>query len=181
MDEVRRLTSTPRGKMLATRRLKDAGEYAVPFLLDAMAQVIQDPATGPKLSDMIEALPQIGRPAIRPLAAALHTDNTQVKAEIIRALGAIGYPQSLPYLKYVAEQSPQADLKALALASIQSIDPQAVNIPAAALFLQLAERYYYHDESLAPTSAPPSGICGSGMPRRVACSGWRRTRSTSTS
>ena len=75
VDEIRRLSGTPRGKMIAIRRLKDAGEYAVPYLLDAMAQVIQDPSTGPKLSDMIEALPQIGRPAIRPLVAALQTDN----------------------------------------------------------------------------------------------------------
>ncbi len=157
VEEVRRLTSTPRGKMLAMRRLKDAGEYAVPFLLDAMAQVIQDPATGPRLSDMIETLPQIGRPAIRPLATALQTDNPQVNAEIIRALGTIGYPQSLPYLKYVAEKSPLADLKELALASIRKIDPQAANVPAAALFFQLAERYYYHDESLAPTSGAAFG------------------------
>ena len=56
---------------LTIKRLKDAGEYAVPYLLDAMAQVIQDPATGPGLSDMLEALPQIGLPAIRPLASAL--------------------------------------------------------------------------------------------------------------
>ena len=157
VDEIRRLTSTPRGKLMAIRRLKDAGEYAVPFLLDAMAQVIQDPSTGPRLSDMIEALPQIGRPAIRPLAAALQTDNAQVKAEIIRALGAIGYPQSLPYLKYVAEKAPSADLKELALASIRQIDPQAVNTPAAALFYQLGERYYYHEESLAPTSGATFG------------------------
>ena len=37
VDEIRRLSSTPRGKMTAIQRLKDAGEYAVPFLLDAMA------------------------------------------------------------------------------------------------------------------------------------------------
>jgi len=152
VEEVRRLTSTPRGKMLAIRRLKDAGEYAVPFVLDAMAQVIQDPSTGPRLSDMIEALPQIGRPAIRPLVAALQTDNARVNAEVIRALGEIGYPQSLAHLKYVAEKSPLPDLRALALVSIRKIDPQAVNTSAAALFYQLAERYYYHDESLAPTS-----------------------------
>lgn len=157
VDEIRRLTGTPRGKVTAIRRLKDAGEYAVPFLLDAMAQVIQDPSTGPRLSDMIEALPQIGRPAIRPLAAALQTDNSQVKAEIIRALGAIGYPQSLPYLKYVAEKAPLADVRELAVASIRQIDPQAVNIPAAALFYQLGERYYYHEESLAPTSGAAFG------------------------
>ena len=157
VDEIRRLTSTPRGKVTAIRRLKDAGEYAVPFLLDAMAQVIQDPSTGPRLSDMIEALPQIGRPAIRPLAAALQTDNAQVKTEIIRALGAIGYPQSLPYLKYVAEKSPLADVKDLAVASIRQIDPQAVSTPAAALFYQLGERYYYHEESLAPASGAVFG------------------------
>jgi hypothetical protein len=122
-----------------------------------MAQVIQDPATGPRLSDMIEALPEIGRPAIRPLVTALQTENPQVNAEVIRALGAIGYPQSLPYLKYMAEKSPSADLKELALASIRKIDPQAANTSAAALFFQLAERYYYHDESLAPTSGAAFG------------------------
>jgi HEAT repeat protein len=157
VDEVRRLTGTPRGKMTAIRRLKDAGEYAVPFLLDAMAQAIQDPSTGPKLSDMIEALPQIGRPAIRPLVAALQTDNPRLKAEIIRALGDIGYPQSLPHLKYVAEKAQAADLRELALASIRKIDPQAANTPSAALFYQLGERYYYHDESLAPTSGAAFG------------------------
>jgi hypothetical protein len=157
VEEIRRLTSTPRGKMAAIRRLKDAGEYAVPFLLDAMAQVIQDPSKQPSLSDMLEALPQIGRPAIRPLVAALQTDNVQVEAEAIKALGAIGYPQSLPHLKYVAEKSPSADLRQLALASISRIDPQAANTPAAALFYQLAERYYYRDESLAPTSGGAFG------------------------
>jgi len=157
VDEIRRLSSTPRGKMMAIRRLKDAGEYAVPYLLDAMAEAIQDPSTATKLSDMIEALPQIGRPAIRPLAAALLTDNARLKAEIIRALGAIGYPQSLPYLRFVAEKASAADVRDLALASIRQIDPQAANVPAAALFFQLGERYYYHDESLAPTPGAPFG------------------------
>ena len=78
--------------MTATRRLQDAGEYAVPFMLDAMAEAIRNPAYETKLSDMIEVLPQIGRPAIRPLTAALQMNNDQLKAEIIRALGRIGYP-----------------------------------------------------------------------------------------
>jgi HEAT repeat protein len=157
VEEIRRLTSTPRGKMLAIRRLRDAGEYAVPFLLDMMAQAIQDPSIPTKLSDMIEALPQIGRPAIRPLAAALQADNPQLQAEIIRALGTIGYPQSVAYLKYMAEKAPVADLRDLALANARKVDPQAANSPAAVLFYQLAERYYYHDESLAPTPGAPFG------------------------
>ena len=50
-------------------------------------------------------------------------------------MGEIGYPQSLPHLKYVAEKASAADLRELALASIRKIDPQAANTPAAALFL----------------------------------------------
>jgi hypothetical protein len=30
VEEIRRLSTTPRGKLMATRRLRDAGEYAVP-------------------------------------------------------------------------------------------------------------------------------------------------------
>jgi len=149
VEEIRRLSTTPRGKMIATRRLREAGEYAVPFMLDAMAEAIRNPSFPTRLSDMIEVLPQIGRPAIRPLAAALQMDNTDLKAEIIRALGRIGYPQALPYLKNVVEDSGSVELKQLALDSIRQIDPRAANVPAAALFYQLSERYYYHNESLA--------------------------------
>jgi HEAT repeat protein len=157
VEDIRRLTSTPRGKMMAIRRLKDAGEYAVPYLLEIMADAIQDPSIETRLSDMIEALPQIGRPAIRPLAAALQMQNGQLKAEVIRALGRIGYPQSLPYLKYAAEKAESADLRSLALESIRQVDPRAANTPAAALFYQLGERYYYHDESLAAAQGVPFG------------------------
>lgn len=155
VDEIRRLSTTPRGKMIATRRLREAGEYAIPHMLDAMAEAIRNPSFQTKLSDMIEVLPQIGRPAIRPLAAALQLDNNEVKVEIIRALGRIGYPQSLPYLKYVVENSDSAELRQLAVQSIRQIDPGAVDVPAAALFYQLGERYYYHNESLAPAEDIP--------------------------
>ncbi len=155
VEEIRRLSTTPRGKMMAIRRLRDAGEYAIPYLLDAMAQAIQDPSVTPKLSDMIEALPQIGRPAIRPLTVALQMDNDQLKVEIVRALGAIGYPQSLAHLKYVAERAASTELRDMAVTSIRQIDPRMVNTPAAALFFGLAERYYYHDESLAPAQDVP--------------------------
>lgn len=155
VEEVRRLGSTPRGKLIAIQRLRDAGEYSVPFLLDAMAEAARNPAARNELSGMIEALPQIGQPAIRPLAAALQMSNDQVRAEIIRALGQIGYPQALPYLKYVAETAPSAELRALATDSIRRIDPRAANIAAAALFFQLAEKHYYHSESLNPSEGVP--------------------------
>jgi len=150
VEEIKRLSTTVRGKMIGTRRLQDAGEYAVPFMIDAMTEAIRNPAYEVKLADLIEVLPKIGRPAIRPLTAALQTDNPQLKAEIVRALGRIGYPQSLPYLKLIAETSESMELRSLAAESIRLIDPRAAGGVASALFYQLAERYYYHDESLAP-------------------------------
>ncbi len=148
VEEIKRLSSTERGKMIAIQRLQDAGEYAIPYMLDALA----DPARGDERPNIIEALPQISRPAIRPLTAALQTENTQVKAEIVKALGEIRYPQSLGYLKYVVEKSDSPELRRLASDSIRQIDPAALQASAAELFFQLADRYYYHSQSLAPAA-----------------------------
>jgi len=151
VEEIKRLSSTFRGKTNATTRLKNAGEYAIPYMLDAMA----DPARQDELKNIIETLPKIGRPAIRPLVAALQMQDVAVKAEIIRALGMIGYPQSLAYLKYVSENDASAQLRDLAVQSIRQIDPRAGNAPASALFFQLGEKYYGHDESLVPQAGAP--------------------------
>lgn len=145
-EEIRRLSSTERGRLEAVKRLGNAGEYAIPFMLDAMA----DSSRKEELPNIIWALPQIGRDAIRPLAAALQTENVDVKIEIIKALGKIGYPQSLAYLRYVVEKDDSTELVKLAEESIKLIDPAAAKIPAAELFYRLAEDYYYHAESLAP-------------------------------
>ncbi|MFZ0035262.1 MAG: HEAT repeat domain-containing protein [Sedimentisphaerales bacterium] len=145
-EEIRRLSSTTRGRLAAAKRLQDAGEYAIVYMLDAM----MDDSRKEELPNIIWALPQIGRDAIRPLAAALQTEDVALKAEIIRALGKISYPQSLPYLKYIIEKGGSAELSKLADQSIKQIDPAALKVPAAQLFYQLGEDYYYHVQSLAP-------------------------------
>jgi hypothetical protein len=145
-EEIRRLSSTARGRLAAVKRLKNAGEYAIVYMLDAMA----DDSRKGELPNIIWALPQIGRDAIRPLAASLQTENVALKSEIIQALGKIGYPQSLGYLKYIVENEDSAELCQLAEESVKQIDPAASKIPAAELFYRLGEDYYYHAESLAP-------------------------------
>jgi hypothetical protein len=115
-------------------------------MLDAMI----DPLRKEEFPNIVWALPQIGRNAIRPLVAALQTENLALKAEIIRALGRISYPQVLAYLKYIIENEDSEELRKLANRSIRQTDPAALKIPAAELFYRLAENYYYHAESLAP-------------------------------
>jgi hypothetical protein len=145
-DEIARLSTTSRGRLTATKRLQDAGEYAVPFIIDALA----DQSRKDEWPNISQALAQMSRQAIRPLAAALQSENVAVKSEIIKALGKMGYPQSLPYLKYVVEKDTSAELMALAQESIRKINPAALNASAAQLFYRLADDYYYHAESLAP-------------------------------
>jgi hypothetical protein len=145
-EEIRRLSGTTRGRLAAVKRLQNAGEYAIVYMLDAM----MDDSRKEELPNIVWALPQIGRDAIRPLAAALQTEDVGLKAEIIRALGKISYPQSLAYLKYVVEKDNSDELRKLADQSIKQIDPAALKVPAAQLFYQLGEDYYNHAQSLAP-------------------------------
>jgi hypothetical protein len=145
VEEIRRLSTTIRGRIAAQERLKNAGEYAIPFMLMAL----DDESRKNEFSSITQALPKIGRNAIRPLAAALQTDRAEVKAEIIRALGEIGYFEPLPYLKLVMEKDSSTELKNLAEKEIARIDSNALKIPAAQLFFQLAEKYYNRDGSVA--------------------------------
>jgi HEAT repeat protein len=152
-EEVKRLSSdTPRGRLNAVTRLRNAGEYAIPFMLDALS----DPVRQDEFVNIAGALSQIGRDAIRPLAAGLQTENVAVKSEIVKAMGGIRYPQSLPYLKYVIENEQSSDLRQSAQESIMKIDPGALTVPSANLFYQLAENYYYHAESLTPAEDAPT-------------------------
>jgi hypothetical protein len=144
--EVRRLSSGDRGWLTAVQRLQNAGEYAIPFMLDALA----DDTRKAEFANIVRALPRVGKDAIRPLAAALQTNSAVVKAEIINAMGGIGYPHSLPYLKYVAEKDKSSEMQALAKLSIEKINPAGMKVPAARLFYRLGENYYYHSQSLAP-------------------------------
>jgi len=148
MQEIKRLSSTIRGRLAAEQRLKNAGEYAIPYMLEALA----DESRKDELANIADALGKIGRDAIRPLVSALQMDNAAAKAEVIRALGEIGYPQSLGYLKYVSEKDQSEQLRGLALEAIEKIDSSAAKVPAAQLLFSLAEGYYYHTESLAPAT-----------------------------
>jgi HEAT repeat protein len=144
-QEIQRLSTTIKGRIAAEQRLRNAGEYAIPQMLAAMS----DPDRANELAYITEALPKIGRQAIRPLVAALQIQNVAVKAEIIRALGKIGYYEPLPYLKYEIETTDSEIIRSQATNAIERIDAGALRISAAELFFRLAVNYYNQDDSLA--------------------------------
>lgn len=147
-DEIKRLSSTVRGKYTAIERLRNSGEYAIPYMLDAMA----DENRREEFPNIASALPEIGRPAVRPLTASLEMENLAVKAEVVRALGKIGYSESLGYLKYIVENDKSEQLRELAAESIRQIDAANADKNAAQMFFQTAENYYYRTDSLMPVT-----------------------------
>jgi len=145
-EEIKRLSSTVRGKYAAIERLRNAGEYAIPYMIDALS----DQNRKAEFANITAALPEIGKGAVRPLTASLVMDDPIVKAEVIKALGKIGYAESLGYLKFIAEKDSSEQLRQLAVESISQIDSVSVKKTAAELFYELAENYYYKAESLRP-------------------------------
>jgi len=147
-QEIARLSTTIRGRIKAQQRLKNAGEYAIPFLLDALS----DQTRKNEFPYITEALGKMDRDAIRPLVASLEMRNDAIKVEIVRALGKIRYNQSLPYLKYIYETTDSSDLKQQSENAICQIDSAAMSVPSSKLFYKLAMNYYSQSESLSPSS-----------------------------
>jgi HEAT repeat protein len=149
IDSLRLLAGTPMQRAVGLERLQDSGEYAVPRILAAVA----DPAEERIVPFLARAVPKLGRKALNPLVVGLQIDNADVQLFIVRALGEIGYPQALPYLKRLAEQTENDELRQAAGTAIEKIvvgDPTVRKAPAKVLFHDLAEAYYAGKDSLAP-------------------------------
>lgn len=147
-QEILRLSTTIRGRIAAEERLRNAGEYAIPYMLAALA----DEGRKNEFAYITDALPKIGRGAVRPLTAALQMDNAAVKGEVIRALGKIGTMEPLSYLKYAAEKDGSETYRALAVSAIEQIDGEALKSPAAEQFFRLGEAYYDRNDVLSPAA-----------------------------
>lgn len=145
-EEIERLSRGQRAKLTAIARLRNSNEFAIPFMLDALAT---ESRKG-EFADITSALGELGRHSISPLVASLQMKNIPVKAEVIRALGRIGYAQSLGSLKYIAENDESVQLRQLAGESIAQINPKAAENSAADLFFGLGRAYYYRNDSVAP-------------------------------
>ncbi|MEP0844129.1 MAG: HEAT repeat domain-containing protein, partial [Phycisphaerae bacterium] len=149
-ENIRRLAGTPTERQFGRDQLIESGEYAVPWMLEALA----DPQRASLQPFILRALPQLGRQAVNPLVQALHLENDVIQRFAAGALGQIGYPQALPYLKRVAENEQEnAAVRAAAVEAIGRIivsDPGVKEAPAAELFLHLAEQYYAGVESVSP-------------------------------
>ena len=98
-DSIQLLAGSPTQRAAGLERLMDAAEYAIPRMLE----VLDEPRATNLHPFVLRALPQIGKPAVNPLTAALSVPSATVQRFAAEALGRIGYPHALPYLKGLAD------------------------------------------------------------------------------
>ncbi len=145
---IKKLGGNARERVTAITQLKQSGEWAAPFMID----VLLDPAQQNLHIHVLNALAEIGKPAVTPLAVSLAMDNNAVKVFVVRALGKIGYPHAVPYLKQLIENKDtpeQVRTEAVsAIAQIEQTSGKKSAASAAEGFLALGDAYYYDHGSL---------------------------------
>jgi|GEM_PF-153490 len=157
-ENLERLAGAPNQQAFALDRLTESGEYAVPWMLEALV----DPARARLHPFIVRTLPKLGRPAVNPLVQALSVDNDVIQRFAAQALGRIGYPQALAYLRRLAvrdgENQAVREAATEAIGQIVANDPRLRGLAEAspsALFFGLAEQYYAGVESISPDPREP--------------------------
>ncbi|MCH9023033.1 MAG: HEAT repeat domain-containing protein, partial [Planctomycetes bacterium] len=145
-DEVKRLSGTTRGRMLAVKRLKDSGEWSIPVMI----QALRDPDRSDEYTYIRWALPQIGKAAVAPLVVVLQkSSDLNIRLIVLEALGKIGYKSTLPHIQQIIESDQASDeLKSASVNTMKIISPRSPSMTAARRFENLAEAYYNHVTSL---------------------------------
>ncbi len=113
---IAELTSSPAEQDYAVRRLREAGAYAVPFLIDALRR----PGLSRQEHDfLVKNMGRLETSAVAPLAAVLESSEPVLASDAATALDSIGDPEAVPFLMFPAAAPGAAPaLRAAAQAAI---------------------------------------------------------------
>ncbi len=142
------LAGTPQQEMYAIKGLIDGGEYSVPLLIAAL----QDPAKKEIWPRIIQALPKLQKDAVGPMVQALAIQDNAIRQYLAHALGEIGYPHSIAYLRRLSNDPTSiAETKTAAnqaIGRIEQLAGKAFPGNPDELFVRLSEQYYDEDETV---------------------------------
>lgn len=126
----------------ARKMLKEAGQFAVPQMLEA----IKDRDLAALHPYLMQAFQDVGRDAVYPLSVALPELETLPQGTVAQILAELGYPSALPYLKKVIEAEDTAvDARARAQVAYDLLAKQVRlgdEVSAAQLFLMAGQQHY---------------------------------------
>jgi hypothetical protein len=146
-EAIRMLVGNQRERLIGTRRLIAAGEYAVPSLLRQITEGRDERLK----NQCILVLQEIGAQAVSPLCSALPEMGDPVAQRIVcDTLGVIGYPHAAPVLRALAESADTpAPLRGSANRAFGQVASQMQQgLPLSELFSQLGRQYFDENESL---------------------------------
>ncbi|MBC7833805.1 MAG: hypothetical protein H7Y88_01735 [Phycisphaerales bacterium] len=142
------LTGPARNRLVGIDRIRAAGEYAMPQLLQALLArrdaVLQ--------AEVRRVMVDLGRHAVIPLATALPGLDEAGQEIVIGVLGEIGYGSALPFLVDSREHSKSESVRTAADRAIDRIGGASAGASVSALYRDLAEGYY--DQSASLTNFP---------------------------
>ena len=152
-EAVQMLKGTMRAKMLGTRRLVEAGEFAVPQLLEIISKG-NDPELELAVTKVLE---EIKRQAVLPLCAALDGLSPEVQVKVVRILGSIGWPTAIPYLLDVSKKaSTTSEVRQVAMQTFRRLGGTSTD--AAAAYGALARKFFNEEQSLVAYPSDPTNI-----------------------
>jgi hypothetical protein len=145
-ESIALLDGTTRQRILAQDRLVEAGEYAVPKLLQKL-QIANDASTSRKVKSM---LIQIGRDAVLPLQTALPFLDNNSQILVANVLGEIGYTHAAPSLLALVNDSVEApDVRDAARRALERIGI-APNTNLSTMQTVVAKQFYEGQPSVLP-------------------------------
>jgi hypothetical protein len=142
-----------RGQLMARNRLVEAGEYAVPQLLQTLIT-----SGDPQMELMVtEVLGQIKRQAVLPLCAALPDLSPDVQAKVCRILAGIGWPTAIPYLLDLGTaRNTSPEVRDAAMTAFRRLGGTSTDVSAA--FTALARKFFDGEQSLVAYPGDPQNM-----------------------
>ncbi|MDX2119172.1 MAG: hypothetical protein SFY96_13410 [Planctomycetota bacterium] len=136
---IKDLTSgQARARVLAEERLRTAGEYAVPQLLEALL----DRKDAMLQSAVQRVLIGLGAQVVAPLSAALPKLDAGSQERVADILGLAGHTTAIPALADARDSTKSEAAKTACVRAIERLNAAAAGTPTTSLYNALAERYY---------------------------------------
>lgn len=143
-EDIRRLAEGGQTRRNAQERLRAAGQFAAPVMLEMLQS---DKAEDASLhAHILTSVVAIGHPMVYPLSVALHHLEPLQAGQIAHAIADIGYARAAPYVLEVLETRDLDDSARGALERAYSRLAAKIHLPAditaSDLFLLLGENMY---------------------------------------
>jgi HEAT repeat protein len=139
------LTKTREEQDYGVARLREAGPYAVPWIVDALTHSNFSPT---ERALIVGNLGRLDFTAVPALVCVLDSSNSVLAADVASALGGIGDPRAVPYLTfYGAQGDALSPVRATARTTIQRITGKAFEAQSRSPIQVLtdeARRYWHH-------------------------------------